>query len=63
MVFTVEPDGELGTVKISKSSGVKAVDQAAIAAVKRSAPFPALPSSVEEAVNIQFTFDYNVHRH
>lgn len=41
--FTVTSSGGLGGVSIARSSGVAALDSAAIAAVRRAAPFPAIP--------------------
>ena len=59
--FRIEQEGELLGIKLVKSSGVDAVDKAALAAVKKSAPFAPLPKEhKDEYIDIVFTFDYNV---
>ena len=46
---------------VSKSSGSAENDQAAMQAVRMSAPFRALPPEFTgSSVDIDFTFDYNV---
>ena len=44
--FTVDPRGEILSRTILQSSGSKVLDDAAMAALERSAPFPPLPSTV-----------------
>jgi len=58
--FTISRSGELGSVRLSKSSGLSINDQAAIAAIRAAAPYPPLPKFADESVDIQFTFDYHV---
>jgi protein TonB len=41
--FTVTASGGLGGVSVARSSGLPALDSAAVAAVRRAAPFPAIP--------------------
>lgn len=61
LLFSIAKDGRLLNVRVSKSSGLGAADNAAIAAVKLTAPFKPLPPEYREnSVDIQFTFDYNV---
>ncbi len=61
LLFSIARDGRLLNVKIHKSSGLPAADQAAIDAVKLTAPFRPLPAEYKrDSVDIQFTFDYNV---
>ena len=61
LLFTISRDGRLLNVKIHKSSGLQAADQAAIQAVQLTAPFKPLPPNYKgDSVDIQFTFDYNV---
>lgn len=61
LLFKIGKRGELLSVKVSKSSGSQANDQAAISAVQMSAPFRALPPEFTgSSVEIDFTFDYNV---
>jgi len=59
--FTVGKNGELKSLTITKSSGVKSVDEAALEAVKASTPFEPLPKNYKgESISTDFTFDYNV---
>ena len=44
----VRADGSLEAVKLLKSSGNRALDNAAIATVRRAAPFPAFPASLRQ---------------
>ena len=61
LLFSIARDGRLLNIKVSKSSGLPAADQAAISAVKLTAPFRPLPVEYKrDSVDIQFTFDYNV---
>ncbi len=58
--FTIFKNGELGSVKLSRSSGLSINDQAAISAIRAAAPFMPLPKGADDSVDIQFTFDYRV---
>ena len=59
--FIIGKNGELIDVTITKSSDVKSVDEAALEAVRASAPFKSLPKNYKgESIPIEFTFDYNV---
>ncbi len=58
--FTISRSGELGSVRLSKSSGLSLNDQAAISAIRAAAPYPPLPKYSDESVDIQFTFDYRI---
>ena len=61
LLFKISKDGRLLSVGIHKSSGLPAADNAAINAVKLTAPFRPLPPEFRgNSVDIQFTFDYNV---
>ena len=61
LLFSISRDGRLLSVKVHKSSGLQAADQAAIQAVQLTAPFKPLPPNYRgDSVDIQFTFDYNV---
>ena len=44
--FTISPSGQVLTREVKKSSGSKVLDDAAIAALDRSAPFPPMPRGV-----------------
>ena len=61
LLFTISRDGRLMSVKVHRSSGLQAADNAALNAVKLTAPFRPLPPEFKgNSVDIQFTFDYNV---
>lgn len=61
LLFSIARDGRLLNVQVNKSSGLQAADDAAINAVKLTAPFKALPPEFRgEKVEILFTFDYTV---
>jgi protein TonB len=44
--FAILSDGQLGEVSIIDSSGYDILDNAAIAAIEKAAPFPPLPSRI-----------------
>ena len=59
--FTIAKNGNLLNYEIKESSGDKYADDAAITAIKKSAPFDPLPSDLKQnSIEITFTFDYNV---
>jgi TonB family protein len=60
VMFKVHTNGELSSLRISRSSGNSVADQAALKAVENAAPFGHLPENSPENVDIEFTFDYNV---
>ena len=61
LLFSIARDGRLLNVKVHKSSGLQSADNAAINAVKLTAPFRPLPPEFRgDKVDIQFTFDYTV---
>ena len=61
LLFKIAKNGQLLSCKVKKSSGLPSADQAALNAVKMTAPFRPLPSDYKGTnVEIQFTFDYNV---
>jgi TonB family protein len=58
--FRIDREGEVREVKIEKSSGNFALDQAALRAVQRSNPLPPLPSeSGLETLGVHFDFVAN----
>jgi TonB family protein len=57
VAFKISPAGQIWNVRIYQSSGNEIMDQAGIDAVLRSSPLPAIDS---EAVDVQFSLDYNV---
>lgn len=57
--FTVSASGELLSREITRSSGSAKLDEAALAALERAAPFPPFPQGVvnkEMAVSVPFRF-------
>jgi len=57
--FTVGPDGNLISRGVEKSSGSKVLDDAAVAALDRAAPFPPMPQNVAQGpieVSVPFEF-------
>ncbi|MGK0674668.1 MAG: TonB family protein [Halothiobacillaceae bacterium] len=47
VAFTVEADGRLAGVRVVESSGSELLDEAALEAVRKAAPFPPFPDGVE----------------
>ena len=61
VLFKINKNGNLESVKVTQSSGVVENDKAAIQAVQMSAPFQPLPVEYNgTSIDIDFTFDYNV---
>ncbi len=58
--FTVGPHGDLLSHSILQSSGSKELDDAAIAALERSAPFPAMPEAIAKPLPLQVPFRFSV---
>jgi periplasmic protein TonB len=57
--FKVSPEGELLSREITSSSGSKVLDEAAVAALDRAAPFPPMPQEVANGpvdVSVPFKF-------
>jgi protein TonB len=57
--FTVGANGEITSRRISKSSGSKALDEAAMASIERATPFPPIPTDLnrsELVVSVPFKF-------
>jgi TonB family protein len=60
--FEIGRDGRLMNIEVNHTSGEPLADEAAINAVKLSAPFRQLPPEFQgESVPILFTFDYTVY--
>jgi periplasmic protein TonB len=49
VAFNLSPDGRLRSVRISRSSGSPALDQAVLKTVRRAAPFPKPPKGLKPA--------------
>lgn len=47
VAFTVEADGRLAGVRVVESSGSELLDEAALEAVRKAAPFPSFPAGIE----------------
>lgn len=63
LLFTIGKDGSLQKYKVLESSNLDVMDEAALKALKATAPFKPLPAEFEDdSIDIQFSFDYNVHR-
>lgn len=61
LLFKIAKDGRLLNCSVFKSSGLPSADNAALNAVKLTAPFRPLPAEFKgQSIDIQFTFDYNV---
>ena len=61
LLFKIAKDGRLLSCSVYKSSGLKSADDAALNAVRLTAPFKPLPPDYKgQSIDIQFTFDYNV---
>lgn len=60
VLFKIHSDGSVSNISLRKSSGISRHDNAALTAVQNAAPFPPLPKYSPDAVDIEFTFDYNV---
>jgi protein TonB len=59
--FSVNGAGEITSRRIVKSSGSKALDDAALAAVDRSSPFPAIPDGLKrEKIEVSVPFRFTV---
>jgi protein TonB len=58
--FTVGPQGDLLSHSILQSSGSKELDDAAITALERSAPFPVMPESIAKPMPLQVPFRFSV---
>ncbi len=56
VAFSIGPAGGLQGVRIVRSSGKPALDQAAIATVRSAAPFPPPPAGINSAFSIQIYF-------
>ncbi len=57
--FTVGANGEITSRRISKSSGSKALDEAAMASIERATPFPPIPTDLNRSqlvVSVPFKF-------
>ena len=56
VAFSIGPGGGLQGVRIVRSSGKQAADQAAIATVRAAAPLPGAPRHINNTFSIQIYF-------
>jgi TonB family protein len=60
VMFELRKDGTMRDLRMSQSSNSTLIDGSALAAVRNAQPFfPVLPKGAPEAVDIEFTFEYN----
>ncbi|MBF0317442.1 MAG: TonB family protein [Nitrospirae bacterium] len=60
--FTINKNGTLGTVEVVRTSGHKALDEAAVRSIKDAAPFWPLPDEWgKDSFTIRGHFVYNIH--
>jgi protein TonB len=58
--FVLNKDGSLRDLKVVKSSGVDILDDAAIKAIRRAAPFYAIPKNLGDVLSIVANFEYEL---
>lgn len=44
--FTIDPSGQVLSREVAESSGIKGIDEAALASIDRASPFPPVPSDI-----------------
>jgi TonB family protein len=61
VTFKISREGRMSNLQLSRGTGIGIADTAGLDAVEAAAPFfKPLPAGAPEAVDIEFTFDYNV---
>jgi protein TonB len=58
--FKVNSAGELVEREIVKSSGKQVLDEAALASIEKSAPFPPMPKGLNDSIEISVPFRFTV---
>lgn len=58
--FSVARNGGLGGLRLTVSSGSATLDAAALAAVRRAAPFPAVPDDVDAPVSLEVPIRFQI---
>lgn len=61
ILFSVEKNGALSSAAVKKSSGFPNVDQIALQAIKKSAPFPELPEGTGK-FSVEYAFECGPHK-
>lgn len=59
--FKVTRTGNISALKVDLSSGVSALDDSALDAVRRAAPFGMLPENYKDNIDVRLGFDSNEH--
>ena len=60
LMFKLRQDGSTSNIRLSRSSGVTVVDDAALNAVKEASPFRPAPRVLGNSSDVEFTFDANL---
>jgi protein TonB len=58
--FLVDRDGRLLGVWVDQSSGQAVLDDEAVAAIRRAAPFPAIPSSLPDKIDLTLGIPFSL---
>lgn len=59
--FVIEPDGRISSLKIVKSTRHRALDQAALSAVKKASPFPKPPKNLfKRSISLEITIMFEL---
>ncbi len=58
--FMLKSDGTLKDVKVLKPSGFPVLDDAAVKAIRKAAPYPAIPKALGNSLNITANFEYAI---
>ncbi len=61
--FRISRDGNVSNLRIAQPSGVPELDRSALVAARNACPFEPMPDGSPPGVDINFTMDYNMHRH
>jgi TonB family protein len=60
-VFSLNPDGHIVHVGVTRASGYEILDREAVRAISMAAPFPPLPEHIRvKRLNIKAAFDYRL---
>lgn len=58
--FTIRKDGSIANIKLVESSGIEILDNAALIALGKASPVDKPPSCVDNAINIEAKFCYDI---
>ncbi len=61
LAFKVSKDGYLSNITFISHAPTELADQAALRALRNATPFAKLPAGAPDKVDVEFSFDYNVH--